>query len=1450
MFSKLFSTETKPGAFFRRIDWTAFWGATLIAFLVYFFTLGPSVGLEDSGELATAADHLGVPHPPGYPFWSLCSWIFCRIFSWVTYMGQPTPAWAVSLFSAVAGAFAAGCTAMLICRSGSDMLDSIPAADGEQNAEERTRRNALMSLAGGLGGSLVFAFSPVEWSQSTIVEIYSLNALFLMAVFLLSYRWMRMPSDKILWLTAFIFGLGLTNYQVLLLAAVPLAIIIALRDIRLFRDFILVCIPIGLTAKLLQIGSMLRATAHMSSDVINKFEPIVKLAPADKPIVGEPFPNPVACPNEVILWLGLALVIIAPIAGIVMRRRSSKHTLPKAVMAVGGTGAALIFFAATVFAGTTTWCGPLESAIAPLVTPTKYAVLGALLAAAFTAAAASTFVDRDGGEESQKLWKITLISSGVLAVLAVLYAASVTGFEYDASLHRVKEVAAASDMGFGADPRHVPFAWTQPTLLLFAGLALLFALAVGTPSGLAFAIPVAAVQAAAFILLRKGAMNGLTNPHSWWFFWPMVWNFAMLALAAVTLPNGRSVSMATFLAELGVSFYAYMPIVSDLRNPPMNWGYPRTWEGFKHALTRGQYEAIKMPNLASIGGFDHFLKQMGFYFQDLRMQFTIVAAALALVPFASWTFILRLKNKARPVAVKAVWGAAAIYVVVAALVILFSFSSIFESLCGGEVPFRVDKYLLGILALIAGAGVYLMLRRQVSLILDMVFPRSALRTNISMAAFGAAALVALVLLLLCLAGRGFAGGVGIFTIAPATEEMFKKGLAVIPSPAAVSAFRWLMFGAFALFSTECALRLPMVVPYAEQADAKADLDDVSQQWLIAVGACFALMSLGLVALANVKGDIQDGFIQKVKFISSHGMFSLWIGYGLAAGLVVANRLVSRCFNVSENVRKAIFYALCATAACVALIPVWENYTNDRLVFAMGSAEQNGHTFGWQFGNYQLRGANAIREELSPDEEPLPNPMWPEEMEPSSIFFGGTDPGRFVPTYMIYSARVRPDVYLITQNALADDTYMSVERDLYGDEIWIPSKEDSAESFNIYVSEVQSGKRPANADLKIENGRVQVTGALGVMEINGILTKMMFDHERLRHAFYVEESYVIQWMYPYLTPHGLVMKINAEQNKLNATIVKNDMEFWDWYQRRLLHDKAFRRDFPAQKSFSKLRAAIAGLYSNNGLYSMADQAFREAVLLYPASPEATFRYIQEVLVPLRKWDVIKDMLDYTDRVDPNNKRTDQMNLHLSKLMGVSSQIDNYTAKAAKGPLSAVESIRLAQCYQTLGQTVRALETTRKTILMPDAQEFDVLFLAAHIFSTCSMRGDAATTMKRALELMPPNLEPTYRSTMAKILFEGGLTAETETVLNEILRIQPRDAAERNLIADAWLDMALLKDSLGQTQATYAAIISAFQTSESVVMKRMASSERLKALIAKLQELNSRRRQAAPASSLLP
>ena len=101
MINKLFSGDTRSGAFFRRVDWFAFWTATVISMIVYFVTLGPSVTLEDSGELAVGGDQLGVPHPPGYPIWAMCAFVFARLFDWVTFRGQPTPAWSIALMSGV-----------------------------------------------------------------------------------------------------------------------------------------------------------------------------------------------------------------------------------------------------------------------------------------------------------------------------------------------------------------------------------------------------------------------------------------------------------------------------------------------------------------------------------------------------------------------------------------------------------------------------------------------------------------------------------------------------------------------------------------------------------------------------------------------------------------------------------------------------------------------------------------------------------------------------------------------------------------------------------------------------------------------------------------------------------------------------------------------------------------------------------------------------------------------------------------------------------------------------------------------------------------------------------------------------------------------------------------------------------------------------------------------------
>ena len=53
-----------------------------------------------------------------------------------------------------------------------------------------------------------------------------------------------------------------------------------------------------------------------------------------------------------------------------------------------------------------------------------------------------------------------------------------------------------------------------------------------------------------------------------------------------------------------------------------------------------------------------------------------------------------------------------------------------------------------------------------------------------------------------------------------------------------------------------------------------------------------------------------------------------------------------------------------------------------------------------------------------------------------------------------------------------------------------------------------------------------------MAINGLLAKIMFDKNPDRE-FYIEESFPLDWMYPYLEPHGLIFKINRQPQSANC-----------------------------------------------------------------------------------------------------------------------------------------------------------------------------------------------------------------------------------------------------------------------------------------------------------------------------
>ena len=95
------------------------------------------------------------------------------------------------------------------------------------------------------------------------------------------------------------------------------------------------------------------------------------------------------------------------------------------------------------------------------------------------------------------------------------------------------------------------------------------------------------------------------------------------------------------------------------------------------------------------------------------------------------------------------------------------------------------------------------------------------------------------------------------------------------------------------------------------------------------------------------------------------------------------------------------------------------------------------------------------------------------------------------------------------------------------EIYMPSPEDSQDCFRNYTEDVarrqQLGQLKPGEDVKVDaNGRVQVSGQVAVMKINGLLCKVIFDHNPT-NEFYVEESFPLDWMYPYETPFGIIMK---------------------------------------------------------------------------------------------------------------------------------------------------------------------------------------------------------------------------------------------------------------------------------------------------------------------------------------
>lgn len=465
----------------------------------------------------------------------------------------------------------------------------------------------------------------------------------------------------------------------------------------------------------------------------------------------------------------------------------------------------------------------------------------------------------------------------------------------------------------------------------------------------------------------------------------------------------------------------------------------------------------------------------------------------------------------------------------------------------------------------------------------------------------------------------------------------------------------------------------------------------------------------------------------------------YVSLGYAFFLMLASFTGAMVFARLENsLYQAQWSLLLTTVARWGLVVLVASTAIYTFIVALPQSSQRNHWFGWMYGHDMLK-----------------------DLPEDSFVFGGTDPGRFVPTYMVFGESFekakrdlkfdRRDLYIVTQNALADTFYNRYIRSHYTNErptqfSWIekllgrdhtyprelltlPHREEIMSLFEALMRKYQ------------ENPTGTPNPQSDPVALNSAVAEWIFLHNRdkkdgtPRH-FFVEESFPMQWSYPYAVPHGLSYEIQHDPlPSLPPYTAEKDLSWWDDYIKNHLEaNSGFKNDDLAHHSFAKLRNTGGNIYMFRKMYAEAERAYRQALYLWPANTETTGNMVNLLSAQGRLQDA-RDLIAESLPIDPDSKPLQRLKVATEARLKASQDLPTEMLALQQSPTNRQLLGPVLQNLMILGRQPEADTVISNAIA---ATPNDVGFLRDMInFYATQQRIPKALEVALALQKAQPN-----------------------------------------------------------------------------------------------------------------